>query len=166
MKVLIVEDEPLLQQLFEKQVQIQGHEVTAFQDAEGALEAYTSTFYHLVILDLGLPEMDGFELCRRIRSLEWGKHSMVLVITARDSLQDVQAALEAGADDYLNKPINRTMLQVRLAVIEEQLRKRVQFRKVEEDFKQVIANLKKHVEEWTVELSQLNLQLTEKLDDY
>jgi PAS domain S-box-containing protein len=121
MKTLIVEDDIVLRQLFKKQIEINGHEADAFENAENALEAYKNMFYHLIILDLGLPDMDGLELCRRIRSLPWGKQSLILVVTGRDHLEDVQAALEAGADDYLNKPINRKMLEVRLAVIERQI---------------------------------------------
>ena len=166
MKVLIVEDDTLLQQLFEKQIEILGHEVTAFQDAESALESYKSTFYDLVIVDVGLPEMDGLELCRHIRALSWRKHSMILVVTARDSLQDVQAALDAGADDYLTKPVNRTMFQVRLAVIERQMRTFARHRQEEEAIRQLVASLKKRTEEWTDELLQINGQLTERLAEH
>ncbi len=122
MKILIVEDDSILQQLFAKQVEIHRHEATAFEDAESALEVYKLTFYPLIIVDLGLPEMDGLELCRHIRSLPWGKKSMILVVTGRDRLEDVQTALDAGADDYLIKPITRTALDVRLTVIERRIR--------------------------------------------
>ncbi len=124
MKILLVEDDPLVHALIAKQLEILGYEVTAYKCAEDALKAYQETFYSLVILDLGLPEMSGFELCRRLRSFAWGKQSLILVITARKSLEDVQDALNAGADDYLMKPIDRTTLKVRLMVFEQQIQYR------------------------------------------
>ena len=121
MKILLVEDDALIQDLIAKQLSILGYEVTTFENAEDALKAYQETFFSLVILDLGLPGMNGFELCRRLRSFAWGKQSLILVITARKSLEDVQEALNAGADDYLMKPIDRTRLKVRLMVFEQQI---------------------------------------------
>ena len=124
MKILLVEDDPLIHDLIEKQLKILGYDVTAFESAEEALKAYQETFYSLVILDLGLPGMNGFELCRRLRSFAWGQQSLVLVITARKALEDVQDALNAGADDYLMKPIDRTTLKVRLMVFEKHIQTR------------------------------------------
>ena len=126
MKILLVEDDPLIHDLIAKQLQILGYEVTAFESAEDALKAYRETFYALVILDLGLPGMNGFELCRRLRSFAWGRQSLILVITARKALEDVQDALNAGADDYLMKPIDRTTLKVRLMVFEQHILARAQ----------------------------------------
>jgi len=74
MKILIVEDEPSSRLLLEKQLSLWGHEVIGCADAEIALEMYQQTFYPLIITDLGLPGMDGLELCRRIRTFPHGKH--------------------------------------------------------------------------------------------
>ncbi len=146
MKVLIVEDDEILQELFEKQLLLLGHEAAAFEYAESALNAYENTFYPLVIMDWMLPGMDGLELCRRIRSLPWGKHSFIQVVTGRDSLEDVRAALEAGADDYLTKPITRTVLSVRLAVIEWRILTIDRYKQGAATFQQVSTYLKKRLE--------------------
>jgi len=122
MQILIVEDNFAERSLFEGQIPSLGHEVTACANAETALETYQHTFYPLIIVDLGLPEMDGLELCRRISALPQGGRSMVLVITGRDELEDLQAALDAGADDYLTKPVSVETLQVRLTIITQQFR--------------------------------------------
>lgn len=145
MKILIVEDDTILQQLFEKQAEVLGHEAMAFEDAESALEAYEKAFYPLVILDWMLPEMDGLELCRRIRSLPWGEKSMILIVTGRDSPEDVREALDAGADDYLTKPINRIMLNVRLAVLERCVLTLGKHKQGEEIFQKVSAYLKTRI---------------------
>ncbi len=93
--------------LLEEQIGDYGHEVTACETAISALEAYQQTFYPLIVTDLGLPGMDGLELCHRIRSLPQGEQSMILVVTARDTPEDLQAVLDAGADDYLIKPVSK-----------------------------------------------------------
>ena len=131
MKTLIVEDDATTRQAIEQQLQALGHEVTTCADAETALEACHQTFYSLIILDLDLPGMDSFDLCRRIRALPQEDRSMILVITAYDRPGDIQAALDAGMDDYLIKPIGGEQLHVRVTIIERQLhnlseRKRVQ----------------------------------------
>jgi PAS domain S-box-containing protein len=125
MKVLIVEDETITRVTFEEHLRILGHEVTACANAESALEEYQRTFYPLVLLDLGLPGMDGFEFCRCIRRLPRGNQSMVLVITAHDQRQALSEALDAGANDYLIKPVELDLLQVRVAILERQFHDRM-----------------------------------------
>ncbi|MBD3306666.1 response regulator [candidate division KSB3 bacterium] len=132
MKILIVEDEPLSRFFLEQQIRAQGHDVTTCPNAEAALEVYQHTFYPLLVLDLGLPGMDGLELCRRIRALPQGDQSMILVITARDTLEDLQAVLEAGANDYMLKPVNQELLTVRLLIIEQQFANLIQRQRAEE----------------------------------
>jgi len=132
MKTLIVEDERSSRLFFEKLVRFYGHEVTACTNAEAALEAYQQTFYPLIILDLGLPGMDGFEFCRRIRSLPQEERSIILVITVYDRPEDLQTALDAGADDYLIKPVSSEQLQVRLTIIERQFHNLSERKRAEE----------------------------------
>jgi PAS domain S-box-containing protein len=132
METLLVEDDALVRFTLETQLRSLGHEVTACEDARTALEAYQQTFYPLIVLDLGLPGMDGLELCRRIRSLPYGDRSMILIITAWDRSDDLQAALDAGADDYLVKPIGLNQLQVRLTIIERQFQNLTQRKQAEE----------------------------------
>jgi DNA-binding response OmpR family regulator len=110
--------------LFEEQIRSFGYDVTVRPNAEAALEIYQRTFYPLIIVDLGLPGIDGLDFCRGIRVLPQGDRSMILVMTGRDELKYLQAALDAGADDYLTKPVSMEMLQVRLTIITQQSRNR------------------------------------------
>jgi PAS domain S-box-containing protein len=120
MKTLIIEDDPITRFMFERHIRELGHEAIACAEAETALETYLQTFYPLILLDLELPGMDGFEFCRRVRALPRGDYSMILVITAYDQQKALKAALDAGADDYLTKPVSIEQLQVRLTIIERQ----------------------------------------------
>jgi len=132
MKTLLVEDELSSQLFLEEQISLYGHEVTLCADAETALEAYQQSFYPLIVSDLGLPGMDGLEFCRQIRSLPQGDRSMILVITARDTPEDLQAVLNAGADDYLTKPVSAELLNVRLVIVTRQLENLTQRKQAED----------------------------------
>ncbi len=117
MKVLIVEDDPLQRVLRERQIQSLGFEYTSCRDAETALEACRQTFYSVIVTDLGLPDMDGLELCRHIRALPQGEHSMILMMSGRSKSEDLLTAFAAGADDYLIKPVTPELLRSRLKVL-------------------------------------------------
>ncbi len=132
MKTLVVEDDAVARLLFERQTRSLGYEVTACEDAETALEAYQHTFYPLIVLDLELPAMDGFEFCRRIRSLPGGDRSMILVITAYDQREALKAALDAGADDYLVKPVSAEQVRMRLMILERQWHNLTERKRAEE----------------------------------
>ncbi len=122
MKTLIVEDEPTTRLLLAAIAHSRGFESIACETAEEAWEAYQSDTYPLVILDWLLAGgMDGLELCRKIRALPQGDRSVILVITSRNRTEDLQAVLEAGADDYLAKPIDVGLLEVRLTIAERQI---------------------------------------------
>lgn len=136
MKILVVEDNFITRRLFEKLIQTLGHEVTTCAKGEAALEIYQQTFYPMIVLDLGLPGMSGFEFSRCIRSLPQGEQTMILVITAYDDPEDLEAALEAGANDYLIKPVELKLLQVRLTILERQLHNLTQRKKAEEALRQ------------------------------
>ena len=118
MKVLIVEDDTLQRLEREYQVQALGFEYASYADAAAALRAYQHTFYPVIITDMGLPGMDGLELCRRIRTMPHGNYSTILVISGRSEPDDIQAALKAGADDYLSKPVDEQRLHERLIVLQ------------------------------------------------
>jgi PAS domain S-box-containing protein len=121
MKVLIVENNPTERALLEEQIYLLGHEVTACVTAKIALEYYQKTCYSLIVVALRLPDMDGVEFCRQIRSLPQREPSMILAITSHDEPEKLQAAIEAGADDYLIKPIDPNLLKLRLMIIERQI---------------------------------------------
>lgn len=136
MKTLVVEDDPSMLHLFEIILQSRGHEIAAYKNAEAAWQAYQRENYPLVILDWLLPGMDGLELCRQIRGLPNGDRSVILVATVRDELEDLQAVLESGADDYLSKPVDVKLLNVRLTIAEQRVLDRVQYTQTEGDLKE------------------------------
>lgn len=122
MKVLLVEDDDAIRTLVASLLQEERDwEVAAFGSAEHAWEMLQSESFPLVILDWMLPGMDGLELCRRLRA-STGSHSVILVMTARTEPEDLTSVLDAGADDYLAKPLDLDLLDVRLAVAERRVK--------------------------------------------
>ncbi|HAV65379.1 MAG TPA: hypothetical protein DCY13_23765 [Verrucomicrobiales bacterium] len=130
--VLIVEDDSATCRLVEHAVKSRGHRAVPCSTAEQALEQFERGRFPLIILDLLLPGMDGLELCRHIRRQTWGDSCYILIATARDQVDDLQAVLDAGANDYLYKPFSVPLLQVRLSIAEQQLRDIDRRRKAEE----------------------------------
>ncbi len=102
MRVLIVEDEPALRQGLSDLLSAAGHEVVACELGKDAITAGTGEAFDLVLLDLMLPDIDGVEVCRRLKRARPSLH--ILMLTARGSEDDKVSGLEAGADDYLTKP--------------------------------------------------------------
>jgi DNA-binding response OmpR family regulator len=102
MRILVVEDEPTLRQGLSELLTAADHEVVAFEHGRDAVDAGTHEAFDLVLLDLMLPDMDGVDVCRRLRLAR--PALPILMLTARGSEDDKVAGLEAGADDYLTKP--------------------------------------------------------------
>jgi two-component system, OmpR family, response regulator QseB len=115
MRVLIVEDDPLLGQGLRTGLGQDGYTADWVQAAEPALHALGVEHFDLLILDLGLPGRDGLWLLREIRGA--GSVLPVLVLTARDALTDKVEVLDAGADDYLVKPVDLDELSARLRAL-------------------------------------------------
>ena len=115
MHLLIVEDEKQLQLQIRQQLETQGHSVDSASDGREGLYFGEEFRYDLAIIDLGLPEIDGIELIRRIR--EAGKQFPILILTARGDWQDKVEGLEAGADDYLTKPFHQQELSARIKAL-------------------------------------------------
>ncbi len=110
-KILIVEDEISLQETLAYNLKKQGYEVFVAGDGQTALEIIRKTKPDLILLDIMLPGMDGFEVCRKIRT-EFS--TPVLMLTARDDEIDRVVGLEVGADDYLTKPFSMRELIARV----------------------------------------------------
>jgi DNA-binding response OmpR family regulator len=99
-----------------------GHTVVkAAADGEEAWTACQAAMPPLIILDWEMPRLDGLELCRRIRASERGDEPFILVVTARDRSEDLTAVLDAGADDYMSKPVTPDNLQARLRIAERRI---------------------------------------------
>jgi two-component system copper resistance phosphate regulon response regulator CusR len=113
-RILIVEDEVRIAAFVEKGLRAAGFTATTSVDGLEALELAKSGSFDLVILDLGMPGLDGFEILREFR--ERDHRTPVIILTARDSVTDTVAGLEGGADDYVSKPFSFEELLARVRV--------------------------------------------------
>ncbi len=113
-RLLIVDDDPYLRENLKRFLQQYNYEVVGVGTGYEALQALAGTEFHLIILDLGLPDMDGFDLCRRIRQ-KW--LVPLLMLTARAESMDKVIGLEVGADDYLTKPFEPKELLARVRAL-------------------------------------------------
>ncbi len=115
MRVLIVEDEPKIARFIDKGLREEGYAVDIARNGEDALLFARSAPYDLIILDLLLPKIDGVTVCRRIRDSNLSVS--ILILTAKDSIEDRVTGLDAGADDYLVKPFAFTELLARMRAL-------------------------------------------------
>jgi len=113
--ILLVDDEPSIIQLSRMYFERDGFRVQEISDGEAALEAVTKYRPALIVLDVMLPKLDGFEVCRKLRA--GGDQTPVIMLTARDEDIDKILGLELGADDYLTKPFNPRELVARVKAI-------------------------------------------------
>jgi len=114
-RILIVEDELKMASLLSRGLMEEGHVVDVERTGDGALLMARSVEYDAVVLDLMLPGISGFDVCRQLR--ESGVWTPVLMLTARDAIEDRVAGLDAGADDYLPKPFSFAELLARLRAL-------------------------------------------------
>jgi two-component system OmpR family response regulator len=115
MKILVVEDEPKMLRAIRKGLEHEGYAVDAAGDAEDAVSFGTEYDYDAIVLDVMLPGADGFEVCRELRARE--RWAPILMLTARDAVDDRIRGLDAGADDYLPKPFDFGELTARLRAL-------------------------------------------------
>ncbi len=120
--VLLVEDNPGERWLFSEILRSRGHIVAACDDGESAWDAFREQPSPLVLLDLVMPGIDGLELTRRIRNSPGGDQPVILVVTAKNEPDVLESVLEAGANDYVAKPVDIALLNIRLAVAEREVR--------------------------------------------
>ena len=115
MRVLVVEDEVKMAGLLKLGLEEEGYAVDLAGNGSDAVWLGTENTYDAIVLDLMLPDQDGFEVCRQLRAV--GRWAPVLMLTARDAIPDRVAGLDAGADDYLTKPFSFTELFARLRAL-------------------------------------------------
>ena len=115
MRILVVEDDPKMAGLLRRGLLEEGHAPDVARVGDDALWMARAVEYDAIVLDLLLPGLDGIEVCRRLR--EGGVWSPILMLTARDGVEDRVAGLDAGADDYLPKPFSFSELLARLRAL-------------------------------------------------
>ena len=114
-RVLVVDDDPDVREAVETALELEGHSVTTETDGLGALKRLGQVGFDAVVLDVLMPNLDGFEVCRRLRAA--GNRTPVLFLTARDSEEDTIRGLDLGADDYLVKPFGLGELLARVRAL-------------------------------------------------
>jgi len=114
-KILVVDDEPAVLQALSRAFALESYTVAVAGDGDEALEALAGEQFDAVVLDVMMPGVSGLEVCRRLRAT--GDRSPVLMLTARDAIDDRVAGLDAGADDYLVKPFALRELMARMRAL-------------------------------------------------
>jgi DNA-binding response OmpR family regulator len=115
MRILIIEDEPRMLELLHKGLYEHGYTIMTAADGESGLEIATSYIFDAIVLDIGLPRLNGYELMKLLRGQT--SRTPVLMLTARDAEDDIILGLDLGADDYLTKPFSFPELVARLQSI-------------------------------------------------
>lgn len=126
MKILVAEDDAVARLFLKATLQGFGHEVVLSNNGRMALQAFAEHQPFIVISDWMMPEMDGLELCQRIRAMELEHYTYFILQTARSSRQDFRLSMDAGVDDFLSKPIDREDLFIRLRVAERIIQQRLE----------------------------------------
>src|SRR5437763_3129583 len=122
MNILLVEDQDDSRKTLSRLIGMRGHKVSQVATAEEAERALATDSFPFLILDWMLPGKSGIDLCRELRARQDGDEMFILLVTGKTDRADLEMALEAGANDYLTKPIDLSLLNVRLAVAERQIR--------------------------------------------
>ena len=115
MRILVVDDEPAVREAIDRALRLDGYRTALAADGRAALTAIAEAPPDAVVLDVLMPEVDGLEVCRRLRAA--GDRTPVLVLTARDAIADRVRGLDAGADDYLVKPFALEEMLARLRAL-------------------------------------------------
>ena len=116
-KILVIDDEPGIRYLLKRLLTAEEYEVITASSGEEALKILDSTILDLMILDVLLPDINGYEICRHIREKSLQRFLPILIISGMVSKEDELAALNAGADEYVKKPFENKELLARIRVL-------------------------------------------------
>jgi two-component system response regulator MprA len=162
MRVLIVDDDRSLREALRRALVLGGYETVSAANGREALAQVTGATPDALVLDVGLPDLDGLEVCRRLRAA--GNRVPVLMLTARDAIEDRIDGLDAGADDYLVKPFDVGELKARLRALLRRVS--AEYTPDELTFDELRLDPERHgviVREEFVELTRTEYQLLELL---
>ena len=112
--ILVVDDEPALRGLERRALEMDGYVVREAENGERALAVFQQVYPDLVLLDVLMPGMNGFETCERLRKLPGGEFTPILMVTALNDAISIESAFKAGALDFLTKPIQWTEMRHRI----------------------------------------------------
>jgi two-component system, OmpR family, response regulator MprA len=160
-RILLVDDDRAVRDALRRALSLAGYEVALAEDGEQALERIAQSVPDAVVLDIGLPGVDGLEVCRRVRML--GNRVPILMLTARDAVSDRIDGLDVGADDYMVKPFDVGELKARIRAL---LRRSNPEAEGVLAFAEVVLDAERHgaqVGDGFVELTRTEYQLLELL---
>ena len=152
-KVLIVEDDKELRELFGKVLTKQGYDIRETSNGKEALEALHQDFYDLVISDIMMPVMDGYEFVSILR--KEGNQIPVLMITAKDAFDDMRRGFQSGTDDYMVKPVNVNEMVLRVGAL-------IRRAQMMSERRQVIGNTVMEMDSLTVTTEEKSMILPQK----
>lgn len=156
MKILLAEDDAVTRLMFAAALRGASHEVVAVEDGAQAWAAFDRESFSIVILDWLMPRLDGLTVCRRIRASEAGRDTFILVITGRNTVDDVAEALVAGADDYVAKPVTPALLRARLTIAERRIEQNLARRRAEDGLARA---------QWLAGIGQTSLALQHEINN-
>lgn len=161
MRILVVEDEHRIANSIKKGLEQERYAVDVAYDGSDGFDLAVTEDYDLIILDLLLPKIDGLTICKKIRQA--GKHTPILILTAKEQTQDKVAGLDSGADDYLTKPFSFEELLARIRALIRRPRNTLSALLVVEDLQLDTQNFKAQRDKQVIKLSKKEFSLLEYL---
>lgn len=119
LKILLVEDQFINQKLMKNVLEKSGYEVTAASDGESALDLLSKNKFDIILMDIQMPELNGYEVAKKFREMEKisGERTPILAMTANSLAGDREKSLDSGMDDYIAKPLNMTEINARIEAL-------------------------------------------------
>lgn len=142
MKILIAEDEKISRRILEMTLTNASYDVVTVEDGVKALESIQKEVPDMLITDWMMPELDGLELCRRVRGLDLSSYVYIIVLTALTQKEKIIEGLDAGADDYITKPFERTELLARVRAGERVIQLERSLRQKNTELSEALAQVK------------------------
>jgi sigma-B regulation protein RsbU (phosphoserine phosphatase) len=142
MKILIAEDEPISRRILDTTLAKAGHNVVAVEDGLKALDLIQNEVPDILVTDWMMPELDGLELCHRVRALNLSSYVYIILLTALTQKERIIEGLDAGADDYITKPFERTELLARVRAGERVIQLERSLRQKNKQLSEALAHVK------------------------